>query len=171
MSSNKIYYDWISIERWCNRIALDILKTDWRPDYIVGITRGGLIPATIISHLMDTKMHTLDVRLRGGDGSCESNLWMSEDAFGYDMEQPKKILIVDDINDTGATFAWIKKDWQSSCLPDDAKWDEVWHNNVKFATVINNLASKEWVDWTAMDINKEENPSWIVFPWESREEG
>jgi hypothetical protein len=171
MSNNKIYYDWNNIERWCNRIALDILKTDWRPDYIVGITRGGLIPATILSHLMDTRMYTLDVRLREGDGGCESNLWMSEDAFGYNEEETKKILIVDDINDTGATFAWIKKDWRSSCLPNDSKWDNVWHNNVKFAAVINNLASKECVDWAAMDINKEENPSWIVFPWESREEG
>ena len=85
----KIYHDWLQIERWSKRIALDILKTDWRPDYIVGLTRGGLIPATIISHTMGVPMQTLKVALR--DGDCEHNCWMADDAFGYDMDQPKKI--------------------------------------------------------------------------------
>ena len=63
-------------------------------------------------------MYTLDVRLRDGD-TQESNLWMAEDAFGVpDWEKQagrkgKNILIVDDINDTGATFQWIKEDWPS----------------------------------------------------------
>ena len=34
----------------------------------------------------------------------------------------KNILIVDDINDTGATFNWIKEDWPSGCLPMDTRW-------------------------------------------------
>ena len=49
--------------------------------------------------------------------TSESNTWMSEDAYGYpgsDTDENKKnILIVDDINDTGATFNWIKEDWES----------------------------------------------------------
>ena len=28
----------------------------------------------------------------------------------------------DDINDTGETFKWIVKDWESGCLPDDPAW-------------------------------------------------
>lgn len=172
--TDKIYYDWNQIERWCQRITLDILKTDWRPDYIVGITRGGLIPATIISHLMDVPCETLKVSLRDG-GSSESNCWMADDAFGFDNEQEgrhgiefrKNILIVDDINDTGATFAWIKKDWQASCMPASSNWKDIWHGNVKFAVLANNLASNESVDWCAVDINKTEDPRWIVFPWEA----
>lgn len=170
--TNKIYYDWQQIERWCQRIALDILKTDWRPDYIVGITRGGLVPATILSHLLDIKMHSLDVSLRHGTDSLESNCWMAEDAFGYpDSVDPvarKNILIVDDINDTGATIEWIKNDWQSNCCPRETEeWNSIWNRSVRFAVVVNNLASKEQIDWCATDINKEEDPRWIVFPWES----
>ena len=53
----------------------------------------------------------------------------------------KKILIVDDINDTGATFNWIKNDWESRHKDPD-KWKCIWGNNVKFATLTENFASK-----------------------------
>jgi hypoxanthine phosphoribosyltransferase len=154
---NKLHYDWQQIERWCNRIALDILKTDWRPDYVVGLTRGGLVPAVLLSHLLDVPMHTLRVQLR--DGDTEMNCWMPEDAV-----EGKRILIVDDINDTGETLAWIRSDWESSVYQGDIAGR--WHQQIRVAVVINNLASSETVDWCAMDINKAEDPSWIVFPWE-----
>lgn len=154
---NKLHYDWQQIERWCNRIALDILKTDWRPDYVVGLTRGGLVPAVLLSHLLDVPMHTL--RVHPGDGDTEMNCWMPEDAV-----EGKRILIVDDINDTGETLAWIRSDWESSVYQGDIGGR--WHQQIRVAVVINNLASSETVDWCAMDINKAEDPSWIVFPWE-----
>jgi hypoxanthine phosphoribosyltransferase len=81
-------------------------------------------------------METLKVSLRDSSGESESNLWMAEDAFNG-----KNILIVDDINDTGATLDWIINDWQSSCLPDDSKWLNIWGNNVKIAVLVDNLSS------------------------------
>ena len=44
----------------CRQINID----NWRPDYIVGITRGGLTPAKLISHYYNLPMYTLDIRLR-----------------------------------------------------------------------------------------------------------
>jgi hypoxanthine phosphoribosyltransferase len=117
-------------------------------------------------------MYTLDIRLRDGNEQ-ESCLWMAEEAFGYNSFQMgigyegKNILVVDDINDTGATFQWIKEDWQSSCLPDDPHWrKEVWHKNVRFAGLVNNLNSDFNVDYSSLEINKADNPEWIVFPYE-----
>ena len=66
---------------------------------------------------------------------------MAEDAFGYLESKQKNILIVDDINDTGATFNWIVNDWQDNCLPDDTHWRNVWCENVRFAVLTDNLAS------------------------------
>jgi hypoxanthine phosphoribosyltransferase len=158
-----------------SKICRNILISDWRPDYIVGITRGGLVPAVLISQYLNVPMHTLHVSLRDGS-ECESNLWMAEDALGPqskhrlpDQESTyKNILIVDDINDTGATLDWIMKDWPSGCFPDDPAWDEVWNNNVKFAVLVDNLASKCGVkmDFVGMEVNKAENDVWIDFPWE-----
>ena len=145
-----------------------MFKDNWHPDYIVGLTRGGLVPAVIMSNALDIPMHTLKVNLRDHVEGSESNLWMSEDAFGYKQE-PKNILIVDDINDTGATLDWIINDWQSSCLPNDPKWLQVWGNNVRIAVLVDNLSSKfsRRVDYCAETINKAEEDVWIVYPWES----
>lgn len=162
----------------------DIVNSGWRPDYVVGITRGGLLPAVMISHYFNIPCNTLKVSLRdGNDHDCESNLWMAEDAFGYvDLESRsasgelrsldenrKNILIVDDINDTGATLNWIIKDWPSGCLPNDETWKSVWNNNVRFAVVVDNLASQcdLKMDYVGKEINKVEEPQWVVFPYEN----
>jgi hypoxanthine phosphoribosyltransferase len=166
MSQNKLPLSWNQIEKYCTEISISILKSGFKPDYVVGITRGGLVPAVLISHTLEVPMHTLQVQLRDGKpNDCESNCWMSEDAFGY-AENAKNILVVDDINDSGDTINWIKWDWRGTCLPNDPKWDTVWGMNVRFATVVNNLGSKETVDYSAFEINKTENDIWIDFPWE-----
>jgi hypoxanthine phosphoribosyltransferase len=176
-----------------NKIAREISISGWKPDYIVGLTRGGLIPAVMLSHYLNVPMWTLNVRLRDGDGG-ESNLWMAEDALGLEpsieitdekdigavldaastlLEMPslptfKNILIVDDINDTGATFNWIMDDWKSGCFPDNPSWNEVWNFNVKFAVLVDNLSSQCNVnmDYIGIEVNKAEEDVWVDFPWE-----
>lgn len=169
-----------NVQSLVSDICRQISNSGWRPDYVVGITRGGVIPAVMISHYFNVHCETLKVSLRDGE-DCESNLWMSEQAFGYvpkeergsgdadtDPAYRKNILIVDDINDSGATLEWIKKDWQSSCLPAHQAWNVVWNKNVRFAVLVDNQSSNyKQIDYSGMTVNKLENPSWIVFPWEN----
>lgn len=153
-----------------NTIIRQLHQSNWQPDYVVGIVRGGLYPAVMLSHYLDVPMHALKVTLRDGvEEDCDTNCWMAEDAYGYPNPDIDKcnILIVDDINDSGATIKWIKDNWQGACLPNNPEWSDVWHNNVRFATVVNNLASSEDVDYWGMEINKAENNVWIEFPWEN----
>lgn len=180
MPIKKKYYEYLHIHDMVSNIVSQMYKDNWRPDYVVGLTRGGLIPAVIMSNIYHIPMETLKVSLRDSDTGPESNLWMAEDAFGQVVDHAvedrkvkvhgtrKNILILDDINDTGATLDWIVNDWQSSCLPNDPLWDEVWGNNVRFAVLIDNLSSNfsRKVDYSAKEINKAEDDSWIVFPWE-----
>ncbi len=157
----KIYYSWSQVEGACLDIARQMSAHDWKPDYIVGITRGGLVPANLLSQYMGIKMHTLNVSLRDSDGG-ESNLWMAEDAF-----KGKKILIVDDINDQGSTINWIKQDWPSGCFPDDDKWNQVWGDNVRFAVLTHNWSSQFTdIDYYVWNVNKREEDCWLVYPWE-----
>lgn len=167
-----------------NELCRQISNSNWRPDYIVGITRGGAIPAVMISHYFNVPMQSLNVSLRDTEMGPESNLWMAEDAFGYvstdvvprpydmpasDPSLQKNILIVDDINDTGATFNWIMEDWRSGCMPNDPNWDQVWGNNVRFAVIADNASSKCNVkmNYSVLEINKAEEDCWIVFPYEA----
>lgn len=171
----KVYYSDADVRGWVHDIMRAMAADCWRPDYVVGLTRGGLTPANLISQYLDVPMETLKVSLRDSDIGPESKPWMAEDAFGYEVHDPmasgdgrKQILIVDDINDSGATLNWIKSDWKSSCLPDDPRWiDEIWNHNVRFAVLVNNEASEFTdVDYAGTTINKLEDPAWIVFPWE-----
>ena len=143
-------------------ICRNIAAGDWKPDYIVGLTRGGLLPAVMISHYLNVPMQSLDISLRDG-GECVSNLSMAEDAFNG-----KNILIVDDINDQGSTLNWIMSDWPSGCFPDNEVWKSVWGNNVRFAVVVDNLSSKCVVNtnYCGLEINKAEEDVWIEFPYE-----
>ena len=159
----KLYVSDADIKEYVNHISFKMYKDGWRPDYIVGLTRGGLIPAVHMSHALDIPMWTLKVALRD-HADTEINAWMAEDAFAG-----KNILIVDDINDTGGTLDWIVEDWENGALKSQREqWDNIWNNNVRFAVLFDNLASKfsRKVDYSAVEINKAEEPVWIVYPWE-----
>lgn len=156
----KVYYSWSEINGAVVELARSIMTSDWRPDYIVGITRGGAVPAVMLSQFMGIPMHPLEVSLRDG-GNCTSDLGTAEDAF-----DGKKILVVDDINDQGSTINWIKADWPGGCHPHNEVWNNVFHNNVRFAVLTNNLASNADIDYYCWEVNKAEEDCWLVYPWE-----
>lgn len=170
-ASEEKLYDESFVKTALLEIVRQMYNTDYKPDYIVGLKRGGLVPGVMLSHYLDIPFYSLD--------PDESNCWMSEDAFGYipleeqeivksrwDISYRKNILIIDDINDTGKTFKDVIEDWQGTCMPKESAWNSVWHNNVKFASLIENEDSDFFVDYVGHTINKLEKPEWCVFPWE-----
>ena len=171
--SNWTVYTWKDVEESADCIIRQMYADMWRPDYIVGINNSGSVLATVLSHKLNIKMHSLDV------ADKESNLWMAEDAFGivpdelndtkysarWDPYFRKKILLVDSTNKS-STFNWIINDWKSGCFPkEDALWDSVWNKNVKFATMVNYKGREdEEANYAWHEISGRSGPR--CFPWE-----
>ena len=158
---NKVFYTWQQIDNSVNDIILQMFKDDWKPSCIVGLTRGGLTPAVMLSNKTGIPMHTLDVRLRDTFKNYEPE---SNSKLATQATKGKNILIVDDINDTGETLEWIYNDWKGTWKNKESK--TMWHDNVRVACITNNAGSCFEIDYSSVEINKIENPQWIVFPWE-----
>ena len=150
----KKIYTWRDVEKMCSQLLVQLYNSEWRPDYIVGITRGGNVPATILSNMTGIRCEAVKVALRDGESgkTGDSIAWMAEDA-----KMGKNILVVDDINDTGATFKWLSEDWSLNG-----------GDNVRFATLTENLSSDfDGVDYYCDEVNKAEEDVWLVYPWEN----
>ena len=87
----------------------------------------------------------------GGWSSGNSGGWELSDG---DSHSPTHSYNSPDINDTGDTFNYIVENF--------GKGD----GRIKFAALIHNKPSKVKVDYHGYEINKQERPHWIVFPWE-----
>ena len=161
MTVNKQYFTMIQVRNALEKIADRMAEDKWEPDVIMGINRGGCIPGIYLSHRLNKPHEALDVRLR--DHKAKPDLRNLEKAYAFQ----KKILIIDDINDTGATFNWIVDDWER-IHPGDTEWRNVWCENVRFAVITDNSASdfKFMVNYSTHEVNKKEEDIWLVYPWE-----
>ena len=95
MSESKaiVNYPWNTIDELVKEVANR--ASSFKPTHIVGITRGGLIPAVMLSHSFDLPMETLGVSFRDNRATHHTKFKPIDDA---------RYLIVDDINDSGTTF-------------------------------------------------------------------
>ena len=139
-------------------IANSVRSSGWTPDYIVGIVRGGLVPAVYLSHrlkvpLVTVAWNTRDTTIFGR----ESNSWIPED-----LHQGKNILVVDDIVDGGDTIKELLDDWYQST----AGLGELPLQNIRIAAMYYNTAQDVKVDYYHMSIDRSFDQRWIHFPWE-----
>jgi hypoxanthine phosphoribosyltransferase len=160
--AERVSLSWQDVEYLAHDIVREINLSNWKPDLIVGVDRGGLILSTMLSHYLEVPHDSVKVSLRDFKNT-ESVLWAPEEVI-----EGKKILLVDDINDSGATQTWLKEDWQSNVAGVEPNFIETyWHKNVRWASLVDNTASDESSDYCGMVINKHESDVWIDFPWES----
>ena len=128
-------------------------------DVIVGIGRGGLVPAIIFSHqlgvpLVPVLWQTRDVTDKREDLTAQAVL------FGAvaRMEDGQRILVVDDIADTGVTLS------QVADFLDKTQYGLNKNIEIDTATVYAKPQSKFKPTYVAEELDDNE---WVVFPWEA----
>jgi uncharacterized protein len=90
--------DWHAFEKEVKDLST---KINYHPDIIIGITRGGIIPARLLSSYLKVKdMHCISVR-KIGEERVVTEI--------YDNLKSKKVLLVEDMLETGRSLIIAKK--------------------------------------------------------------
>lgn len=132
--------------------AEKIRRSGFKPDVIVAITRGGWIPARILSDLLEISgIATVRVEFYLGVAETKNEPVLTE-AIST-VVTGKKALIVDDVADTGRSLQLAKE----HVLQQGAA-------EVRTATLYRKPNSV-----TKPDYYEKETSLWIVFPWENKE--
>jgi hypothetical protein len=143
---------WNQIYEMLLNLAGKIQKNGFKPDIIVGVSRGGWPPARVLSDLMDNP-NLANVR-------AEFYLGVAETKEEPVLTQPvsvkvagKKVLVVDEVADTGKSLKLVKE-----------HITEQGATEVKIATVY-------YKPWSIVkpDYYEKETSCWVVFPWEIKE--
>lgn len=134
-------------------VAAMLEADDWKPTHIVGVGRGGLVPATYLSHR--TGISLLSVDYSSGIPSFADELI---EKLAAATREGRNILLVDDINDSGGTIHTLRK----SLLDHGAVME-----GVRVAVLIDNSRSMAKADYRARMIDRSSDKRWFVFPWEA----
>ena len=137
-------------------VAAALEADGWTPDHIVGIGRGGLVPAAYLSHR--TGISLLSVDYSSGVPSFAEELM---EKLAVATREGRSILLVDDINDSGGTIEALRK----SLIDHGAA-----EKGVRVAVLIDNLRSRAKVDYRSRTIDRSSDKRWFVFPWEAMAE-
>ncbi|HEX9932501.1 MAG TPA: phosphoribosyltransferase family protein [Allosphingosinicella sp.] len=147
---------YISHERFLEEVeslARQIEADGWQPDFLVGIGRGGLVPAAYLSHRLGLSMLSVDHST--GDHGFGAELL---DKLAGKIRSGARLLIVDDINDSGGTINFLR-------AAIEAKTDEP--EGLRVAVLVHNVRSRARAEYHGSEIDRGADKNWYVFPWEA----
>ena len=148
MLEEKSYFTIDDMKTALSEIIGQMESTNFTPEIIFSINRGGCIPGVYLSHGINVQHKVIDVQLR--DDTNSPNLEpLTNIILAYN-----NILIIDDINDTGSTFNFLKQSLKN------------YNRKLYYASLIENKTSTFKVNFFGKIIDKSVDPKWIVFPWE-----
>jgi len=144
---------WENVELISEELAQKIKESSFQPDYIIGVTTGGLFPLALLAkELKLNKILTFSAKTSGSDKNKKLHIMY---APNIDLRD-KKILLVDEIVEKGITLRkiveMIKRKYNVSEL--------------KTATMgVNKDKCLFYPDYYVFF----EQGEWVKFPWEKKE--
>jgi len=143
---------WEQIYELLLNLADKVRRAHFKPDVIVGISRGGWPPARIISDLLENpELANVKAEFYLGVAKTKGEPVITQ-AVSISV-RGKKVLVVDDVADTGKSLRLVRSHLQEQGAVD-----------VKIATIYYKPWSIVVPDWY-----EKETSHWIIFPWERKE--
>ena len=132
--------------------AEEIRCSGFKPDVIVAVTRGGWIPARVLSDILGIHaLATIGVEFYLGVSETRSTPVLTQ---GVSVEvTEKKVLLVDDVTDTGGSLRLARKHLQQHGV-----------GEVQVATVY-----RKPLSLIMPEFYEKETRGWVVFPWDAKE--
>jgi hypothetical protein len=132
--------------------AQKIRGDGYKPDIIVGIARGGLVPSRVLADLLETRDFAI-ITIEYYVGISQTKQEPILKQCLHTRLTDKKVLLVDDVSDGGRSLQLAKKHLEEQCAKE-----------IKIATLYCKPGTI-----TKPDYFEKETSRWIVFPWEARE--
>jgi len=148
MHKQKVGYD--VIDFLSKSLALRFKLNGRKFTHVVGISRGGLLPAKIISYVLEIDMLTYGVNTYS-DKKQNKETRVTQSIDFDKLDSSSRLLIIDDKADTGRTIDFIKDKIGT-------KFDFV-----RYATLFAEKRAKKKVDHYGVLVP---DNTWNDFPWE-----
>ena len=147
------FLDWTDIDELCLSLYCQMHKDNYVPDAIIGLLRGGVVPARIMADYFGIVLDffALDVKLYTGIGTRREEPVIRYGFKNKDIDK-KKVLIIDDIWDSGKTMK--------------AVLDHFKGKEITTATLLWKEGALEKPNYYA-EIASEN--TWYIYPWEQIE--
>jgi hypoxanthine phosphoribosyltransferase len=148
------------------KIITNVRNTGLRHDYVVALSRGGLIPGVVISHSLGIPMIAVNW--------SKTNKEINQDLWEIVSGGRKRLLVVDDMVDTGELLEELFVSWGEWAAFDETQIDT---STIDVAVLINNTdVEKLYVNDTGMitttfwgrALSRKVTPDWITYWWEKQ---
>lgn len=145
---------WTRYSALITAIANQVRAADLKPDIIIGIAKGGLVPCVTLSHILEIQQFGA-IYIRHNQSSSPFPCRDGAELFWSYVGRSRglNVLIVDDIIGTGETLRLATEIIQS----DGPK-------SIITASLVVNRNGGQSPDFCGIEVD-----DWILFPWESRE--
>ena len=162
---DKIHVTYDDIHRWVIRLSEEIVeKSKTKPEVIIGIGGGGLLPARLFRTKLKLDMYVVFISFYEDNGDKHANpkikQWLDSEAIK--AVKGKHILIVDEINDSGATIDFCIEKVLSTCDPSD------------ISVAVLQDKDREKTKRIRSDVNyyvgQYISDKWVLYPWTELED-
>ena len=143
---------WRDIERWSKDIVRKVIESGYNPDIVIGLARGGLVPARLISDYLNIKdLYAVKTEHWGITATPDGKAKLAQ-GLQVDIRN-KRVLVVDDITDTGQSLK-LAVEHISDQKPKE----------IRSATLLHITHSKYVPHYYSQEVPAE-NWTWFIFPW------